>query len=141
MPRIQLDFPEKEHFATMLRVRVTDLNYGNHLGNDAFVGLLHQARIEMLESFGISELNIGDNTSLIQGDLVVVYKTEGHLSDEIEFKLSVTDFGKSSFDVFYQATNKTKGKVLALAKTRMVCFDYEESKTCPVPKSFGELFD
>lgn len=141
MPRIQLDFPEKDHFQTTLRVRVTDLNYGNHLGNDAFVSLLHQARIEMLESFGLNELNIGDNTSLIQGDLVVVYKAEGHLSDEIEFKLSVTDFGKSSFDVFYQATNKTKGKVLALAKTRMVCFDYQESKTCVVPMSFKELFD
>lgn len=141
MARIQIEIPDKNHFQIALSVRVTDLNYGNHLGNDAFVGLMHQARIKMLEHHGISELNIGENISLIQGDLVVTYKTEGHLGDEIAFVLCVDDFGSSSFDVFYKATNTTKNKVLALAKTRMVCFDYQQSKTCHVPESFRQLFD
>ncbi|MCB0736396.1 MAG: thioesterase family protein [Bacteroidetes bacterium] len=141
MARTKITFPDKIHFTTKLSVRVTDLNYGNHMGNDAFVGLMQQARILMLNKFGLSELNVGENTSLIQGDLVVTYHAEGHLNDEIEFNLAIDDISNSSFDIYYQATNLNKNKLLALAKTRMVCFSYEQSKTLPVPESFRMLLN
>jgi hypothetical protein len=45
MPRLKLELPAGFPFRTTLTVRVTDLNYGNHLGNDALLGLLHEARV------------------------------------------------------------------------------------------------
>lgn len=140
MAKMSITYPDFTHFTTQMPVRVTDLNYGNHLGNDAFVGHMHEARLLMLRHFGLSELNIGDEISLIQGDLAVVYKAEGHLGDDIQFSLAVTDFSNSSFDVYYSAQNLQKDKLLALARTRMVCFDYHAGKTRRVPDSFKALF-
>ena len=48
MARVKLEIPELLPFATELEVRVGDVNYGGHLGNDALLGLLHEARIRFL---------------------------------------------------------------------------------------------
>ena len=39
MARIRLSMPEKFIFTTELPVRITDLNYGGHVGNDVFLSL------------------------------------------------------------------------------------------------------
>ncbi|HSQ86922.1 MAG TPA: hypothetical protein VLM43_19620 [Desulfobacterales bacterium] len=41
-------------------VEVTDINYGNHLGNDALVGIIHRARVHFLHRLGASENDLGD---------------------------------------------------------------------------------
>ena len=64
------------HYETSLKIR--DINYGNHLSNDAVVGLLHEARIHMLQQLECSELNLGDSkTGTMIADLVVNYKKQG----------------------------------------------------------------
>jgi len=40
-------------------VEVTDLNYGNHLGNDALVEIIHRARVHFLHRLGAGENNLG----------------------------------------------------------------------------------
>ena len=35
-------------FISTQTVRIADINYGNHLGHDRLVSLLHQARVEAL---------------------------------------------------------------------------------------------
>lgn len=140
MSRVKLSLPTSFPFSTTVQVRVTDLNYGNHLANDAIVSYLHVARIHLLESMNLSELNIGDGVSLIQGDLAVVYKSEGFLSDQIEIGISVQDLSNSSFNIVYRLFNSTQGKELAHAKTGMVCFNYDTRKVQPIPKSFRDRF-
>lgn len=141
MARVKLSLPTSFPFKTDITVRVTDLNYGNHLANDAIVSFLHVARIHFLDSMNLTELNIGDNASLIQGDLAVVYGSEGFLGDVIEVSIAVEEISNSSFDMYYLLHNRTQGKELARAKTRMVCFDYEERKVKRVPDSFRERFE
>ena len=58
MARIKLDLPGRFPFSTELRVRITDVNYGGHMGNDALLGLLHEARVQFLAHYGLSELDI-----------------------------------------------------------------------------------
>lgn len=140
MPRTKISVPSTFHFSTQLTVRVGDLNYGNHLGNDRILTYLQEARVRMLAAQGMSELNIGDNTSLIQGDAEIIYKSEGFLGDQIEIELAVNDISGSSFDIVYQLTNTTTGKLLAIGKTRMVCFDYNTRKVQVVPASFKAYF-
>lgn len=48
MPRVKVALPVSFPFTTQLPVRITDINYGAHLGNDALLGLLHEARIHFL---------------------------------------------------------------------------------------------
>lgn len=139
MARVKIDLPKEFPFSTIIHLRVSDLNYGGHLGNDAFLSLMHEARIRFLENLGLSEMDIG-GTSMIMGDAAIEYKSEGFHGDEIEIKVGAGDFTRAGFDFYYKMINKTKGKDLAYAKTGMVCFDYKERKVKPVPEGFREMF-
>ncbi len=134
MARIKLTPPEKILFRTKIPLRITDLNYGNHLGNDALVSILHEARVQWLKSGGFSELDAG-GTGLIMADLAVEYKTEGFYGDDLTVAIGVGDISKLSFDVYYTITNQ-HGKLVAQAKTGMVCYDYEKKKVAEISKSF-----
>ena len=48
MARIKLTLPENFNFSTNIEVRITDINYGGHLGNDSVLEIIHEARIRML---------------------------------------------------------------------------------------------
>ncbi|MGB0167367.1 MAG: thioesterase, partial [Luteibaculum sp.] len=68
MGRIKIELPPKFQFGTEITVRVGDLNYGNHLGNDSLLALLHQARVEYIKFLGAqSELDFF-GSSLIMAD-------------------------------------------------------------------------
>lgn len=56
MARIELSFPDDVFcFETRMQVRITDINSGNHLGNDALISMLSEARAQFLLSYGVSE--------------------------------------------------------------------------------------
>jgi acyl-CoA thioesterase FadM len=135
MPRVKIKPPERWLFTCSLHVRVTDLNYGNHLANDKLLAYAQEARIQFLQSMGASEMDFF-GTSMIQGDAAIMYQSEGFLGNEIEIEVSVDDLSNSSFDLVYQMKNLTTDKPLALVKTRIVCFNYEERKVTPVPELF-----
>lgn len=138
MARIRISDPEKYLFTCKLTVRVADLNYGNHLANDRILSFAQEARVLFLKSKGYSELDFF-GTSLIQGDAAISYLSEGFLGDEIQIDLAISDLSQSSFDFVYAMKNLTTGKKLALAKTRMVCFDYNTRKVTKLPVSFTLL--
>ena len=58
MKECMSDFPEVFH-TVELPVRITDINYGQHLGNDRLFALLHEARIQFLSQWGFSEIDAG----------------------------------------------------------------------------------
>lgn len=137
MARIKLTLPEKPVFETKMKVRISDLNYGGHLGNDAVLSLIHESRVRFLAILGGSELNIAEGVSIIMADSAIVYQAEGFFGDEIMIRVFVDDFSRVGFDLYYELV-KQDGKKLATAKTGIVCFNYEARKVQEVPKSFIE---
>lgn len=135
MARIKIDLPEKFIFSTEIAVRIDDINYGGHLGNDSILSLIHEARLRFLKNFGYSELEIG-GASLIMGDVAIVFKSEGFHEDIITIEVTANDFSNFGFDLFYKLTNKKTRKDIAYAKTGMVCFDYKNRKVMKVPEEF-----
>ena len=135
MPRIKLEIPENKIAVLSIPVRITDINYGNHVGNDAFVSIIHEARMQWLQQHGYTELNI-EGTGLILADLIVEFKSEAFYGDIIEIIISVGEISKVSFELFHQlsATRNEKNILLALAKTGMVCYDYENKKVISIPE-------
>lgn len=135
MARIELNLPENFSFSTDVRVRISDINYGNHLGNDALLSLVHEARLQFLQSRGFSELDI-DGCGLILTDAVIVYKSQGFHGDLLTILAAVGDFNKYGCDFFYKVIRKNGGKEVARAKTGIVFFDYNRQKMVPVPAAF-----
>lgn len=137
MARIRIQMPDKKLGSVNIRVRVTDINYGNHLGNDALVGILHEARMQWLHRLGYTELNV-EGVGLIMSDLAVEYKNESFYGDELTITLFSGDVSAVSFELYYAATNED-GKIIACAKTGMVCYNYELKKVAGLPTKFAEL--
>ncbi|HEY4650545.1 MAG TPA: thioesterase family protein [Pontibacter sp.] len=131
MARIKVTIPEHTHFTATIPVRVTDLNYGNHLGNDALLSILHEARMQLLGNYSWSELNIG-GASMIMADVAIEYKGEGFYGDVLTIAMAFDDMNKYGFDITYHVRNQ-HGKEVARAKTGMLCFNYTERKLMPLP--------
>jgi len=130
--RIKLEAPQNFIFTTFLKIRVNDLNYGNHLSNDRLLCFAHQARVEWLESLGFSEMNFG-GYGIIMTDAAIVYKSEGHLNNELKIEIGLSDISRSGFDLYYQVTNLSNNRELAIIKTGILCFDYHNKKVCSIP--------
>ena len=137
MARVKLDLPDEFSFTTKLDVRVTEINYGNHVGNDRMVSLLHEARLRFLRQHSFGEFNIA-GIGLMVTDLVVTFKAESFVGDVLTFDVGVTDFNKYGCDFIYRVYNGEPDKLVAEAKTGIVFFDYDERKIARVPRIFYE---
>ncbi len=137
MPRIKIELPKHWSFSTSLPVRVTDINYGNHMGNDAFLGLLHEARMQWLGQFGWTEL-ISERTGLIMVEIEVRLKSQARYGDVLKISMSPVNFGRMGFHLVYLAENSATGTEVARARTGMVFFDYNANKLAAMPEGFRD---
>jgi acyl-CoA thioester hydrolase len=129
MNRIKINLPAHFSFTTQLQIRVTDLNYGGHVGNDTVLSLLQEARQQFLQSRGFAELQIGPY-GLIMADAMVEYKKELNHLDQINIALVACDFDKLGFDIYYKVylLHESEEVIAVKAKTGMMLFDYQAKK-------------
>jgi acyl-CoA thioesterase FadM len=132
MARVQIELPRTWLYRTRLDVRVTDVNYGGHLGNDRVLALAHEARVRWLASCGLSEKDVG-GVGLIMADAALVFRGEAFLGDELEVDLGAAEVRRSSFDLVCRLTRPADGAEIAQIKTGMVCFDYVARKVARLP--------
>ena len=133
MARMQIEITGKKLSEHFIPVRITDINYGNHTGNDKIAGLIHEARVQCLQSFGLTELNIGD-AALIMVDLSIQFLKETFYGDVLKFEIFADEIDRSRFELLYLIT--VADTIVAKAKTTMVCFDYTSRKIAAMPERF-----
>jgi len=135
MNRIKLKLPESFSFYTEIHIRITDLNYGGHVGNDSFLGLIQEARQQYLKKFGYAELAF-EGLGLIMADSVVEYKRELNYGDLVKISVQAADFDKLGFDLFYllEIINRHEPIIAGKAKTGMICYDYLNKKKTSIPE-------
>ena len=138
MPRIRLKPLDHYPFRTKITVRVTDLNYGGHLGNDSLLSLVHEARVVFLASRGFSELDCG-GVSLTMGDAAIVYQGEAYAGDDLNIEVAAGEPSASGFRFFYRLTRSSDGQKIALAETGMVCYDYEAKEIMLLPNEVKDI--
>ncbi len=139
MSRIKIDLPDLFSFTAIIPIRITDINYGNHVGNDAVLSLIHEARMQFLSKYGYTELNL-EGIGLIMTDVGIEFKKEMFYGDIIEIKIAAADFTSVGFDLYYLLEKqKDNNKVtVAIAKTGMICYDYDRKKIAAVPATVKE---
>jgi acyl-CoA thioester hydrolase len=139
MSRIEIQLPEKFIFKTDLPVRVSDLNYGNHVGNDSILTLMQEARTLFYRSMGFeSEVKLENSIGQIVSDAAIVYKSESFLGDTLLIEIAFDDVNKYGFDLYYRITNKVSEREVARGKTGIVCFDYAKRKIASIPEKLME---
>jgi acyl-CoA thioesterase FadM len=141
MARLQLNFPEDQwYYSTPLTVRVTDINAGNHLGNDSMISMISEARARFLFEFGVSETE-RDGNGIIVTDLATTYRAEAHARDQLLFEVGVMDFNKYGGDIIFRITRPQDRSLIAMAKSGFVFFNYKTSQVVAMPDEFRAKFD
>lgn len=131
MRRVEVGFAGPVLFETRLEVRVSDLNYGNHLGHDALVGLLHEARVRFFADHGMAELDLDGLAAMVVG-LAVRYRGEALLGDRLRIEIAAGEVGSRAVELLYRVTRDDDRRI-AEASTTLVLFNRGESRVAPVP--------
>lgn len=135
MTKIKLKHLESYRFQYHTTLEFRDMNYGGHLGNDAVVSLLQEARIHLLRELGCTELDLGDGeTGIIMSDLAVNYRAEGYMLDEIRIFSEITDVKAASFRIRHRIARGDT--TVALAEVGLVTYRYASSSIAEIPEAF-----
>lgn len=143
MSRVKIKFPaENPLFTTTIGVRIGDINYGNHLGNDSVLSIIHESRMQMLKQWGGNELNIAGN-SLIMADVMIAYKGEAFYGEQLTVSIYAEEVTDRSFDLLYHISTVRDGGVkdIAHAKTGMICFDYNTRRIATITEDLKTLLE
>ena len=135
MARAKLELPTNFAFLTEIPIRISDINYGGHLGNDAVLSIVHEARIQFLRYLGYSELDI-EGTGIMMTDAIIVYSSEGFYGDVLMVEVGTTDFQSTHCDVVFRLTNMATHKEMARVKTGIAFFNKLTRKISAVPDTF-----
>jgi len=135
MARERLDLPDRFLFTTEIALRVSDINYGGHLGNDAVLAVAQEARMQFLKSHGWSEQDVA-GAGIIMTDAVVIYRSEAFYGDVLVIDVTVADLEKLGCAFLFRMVNRTTGKEVARVKTGIAFFDYSRRRPTQMPEAF-----
>lgn len=122
-------------FNTLIEVRVTDLNYGNHLGHDSLISFFHEARVRFLNKMGYTELDI-EGIGILVTNLIVNYKNEAFYSDNILIHIGLGCVKRTGVELIYHAINQETKKEIATALTTITFYNYKKAKVSRIPQQF-----
>ena len=138
MNRVSIPFPEPAIFSHQIPVRITDLNYGNHLGHDILVSMLHEGRARFFRAHEMEEGNV-DGPGVILVDLEVRYRAQVFYGQTLQIEIAIGGLGSRGCDFYYRVTDSAGGGLVAEARTGIIFFDYGANKVASVPPRFREI--
>ncbi|GAB7128426.1 hypothetical protein JCM19000A_29330 [Silvimonas sp. JCM 19000] len=140
MARIKLEPPQWVDFATELTIRVTDINYGGHLGHQELIGLMHEARVQYFAHYDQTETGRAGEPGIIMNDLAVMYRSEAFLGETLQISMAGAEPWRAGFDLYYtvNALSATAApRLVAVAKTGIAFFDYNARKLASMPAAWA----
>jgi acyl-CoA thioester hydrolase len=111
--------------ATRIQVRFRDCDPLGHVNNAVYLTYLENARFAIWKAQGV--------TDVILARAEVDFRSQSRYGDELEVRLRLEGFGRSSFRYEYEIVDVPSQRVVVTAKTVQVHFDY--AAQVPVPLS------
>lgn len=100
-----------------LTVRFRDCDPYGHVNNAVYLTYLENARFELWRAQGI--------TGVILARAEVDYRAQATYGDELEVRVRLEGFGRTSFRYEYEIIDVTSGRLVLSAKTVQVRFNYD----------------
>lgn len=102
-------------FETAIQVRISDLNYGAHLGIPSLSQILHNTRDMYMRSLGVSEINCF-GTKIVHVSQTVTCHQETFFGDELNISIYFVEKTKARIKLKYEVTNIKTEKVISDAE-------------------------
>ncbi|WP_158998147.1 acyl-CoA thioesterase [Pigmentibacter ruber] len=133
MNKIKILETEVEKFQYNTKIRASDLNYGNHLGHDNLISLIHDARLTYFCKNNIAEVNHENLYTFMIKSLTIDYINQGYLHENLDIKVYVGEISKFSFDLKYSVMRDNS--LIALCLTTLVCYNNSKRRLDHLPPS------
>jgi acyl-CoA thioester hydrolase len=119
-----------------IEVRYGDLDPQGHVNNAKYLTYFEQARVNYLIHLGLfgkdqSFMEIG----IIIADVRVTFHAPVRFGDEVKVGVRTTRIGNKSMTL-EQCVTDQHGKVMTTGALAIVTYDYEMTKTIPVPEDW-----
>ncbi len=138
MARIEIELPDRFLFRTEIPIRIGDINYGGHLGNDAVLSIAQEARVRFLRSHGWTELDV-QGVGMVMVDAAVVYRAEGLYGMVLGVEIGAADIRTRGCDLLYRMDDLATGREIARVKTGLIFFDYAARRVVKMPEAFHQV--
>ena len=117
--------------ATSIQLRYSDFDMGGHAHNAVYLQYFETARIGFfISSFG-KDWDWKKNGLIVKKN-TVEYHIPIFIEDEIHVEVSCIAIGTKSFTLTYSVMD-SKNNLKAYGESVIVCFDYTQQRTQPVP--------
>lgn len=137
MPRIQLKPADHYPFASEMQIYISHVNQGGHLDNAQLLTLVSEARVRYFNWLGYYESEV-EGHSIVVGDIVAQYKSEGFHGETMRVEMTPADFNKYGFDLQFRMSEKTTGREVALGKIGIVFIHPLQRTVALIPAAFLE---
>lgn len=117
---------QKAPFSIDLEVRINDINYGGHMGNERFLLFFHDARLAFLKQFGMSEISIGEGVGLIMTEARIRYLAQVSHGVTLTVTVNPLRLKRARFTLAYRILDGERP--VAEGETDLVAFNYESGK-------------
>ena len=117
-------------------VRFRDCDPLGHVNNATYLTYIEQARIDLWRQQIGSWAQVDEEGRRGEGFILaraeVDFKSQARDGDELEVRLCLGSFGRSSATYTYEVVDAPTGRVVVAAKTVQVWFDYDAGKPTPL---------
>jgi acyl-CoA thioester hydrolase len=115
-----------------LSVRFSDCDPLGHANNAVYATYLEQARFALWRTQAGAELRRAargeGREGFILARIEIDFRSEAHEGDELEVRLSLDGFGRTSATYSYEVVDAATGRLVANAKSVQVWYDYEAKR-------------
>lgn len=121
------------------QVRFADTDGLGHVNNAVYLNYLEIARVDYLQRV-LGRKDIRD-FGVILARAEVDYKSPAYHHEKLLVGCRVDSLGGSSINMSYRIEDKDTGRLVALAKTVLVAYDYALAKPVRVPQEAREKME
>lgn len=119
-------------FVLRIPVRFRDIDGMGHLNNAVYFTYMEYGRQEYW--FAMTGNRTIKAFDFIVGKAECTYKSPTLLGETVVLAMGVTHFGNASFTMEYEMTEETSGRLLAVGRTDLVSYNYDEKRVIRIPK-------
>ncbi len=125
-----------------IQIRFADVDMARHVHNAVYLHWFEAARMALLQQF-IAPDHDWRTQGLILARNEMDYRMPVHLTDRIEAEAWCGTIGNKSFDLAYaiHRIGGDKPGICAEGRSVMVCFDYKENSSIPLPGPWRQALE
>lgn len=115
--------------------RYRDADAFGHVNNAVYLTYLEQARNAWLHELGL--VHRREDIAMILARVEIDYRAQVEIDERVEIGVRCGEIGTKSFTLEYELRGDG-GRVVAEARTVLVCFDYARGETVPLYPEWRE---